>query len=587
MSFTRSAALLLVFATAAGSQVPKAIPERPSGGVQQWLRTLSLPDKVAQLISMACYGEAPATRSSDFRRFQHWVRDLHIGGLIVNNRVVAGQVRNAEPYAMAVFLNRMQKMSAIPLIVQGDFERGASMRVANTTKFPQNMAYGAAGDVNASRYEGAETARQARALGVHWVYAPDADVNNNPDNPIINLRSYGEDPQAVAAHVAAYIDGAHSDPKNRVLVTAKHFPGHGDTSVDSHLGLPRVDATRERMERMEFVPFRAAIAHEVDAIMTAHMAVPALEPEDIPATVSHKVLTGILREQLGFQGIIVTDAMDMQGLARQFSSGEAAVRAIEAGADMLLMPPKPEEAINAVVNAVRSGRISRKRLDQSVTKILAAKVRVGLNRQRLVNVELISDSIENPDADERAQSTADHAVTLVKNDGSIVPLRQPAQACVFVLTETRYTAQGRQFVIEARKRAPTMVVRVMDASASAADLVDAAGMASGCATVVIASFVGVNAQPADPPLPGGFPNLLKTIVDSRKPLALVTFGNPYLLRNFANAGAYMAAFGSTPTNEIAAAKALFGEIPLRGRLPVTIPGHGKIGEGIQQETLHD
>ena len=186
---------------------------------------------------------------ADLQKFRRWVRDLHIGGLIVNNRVVQGQVRNAEPYAMATFLNRMQKLSRIPLIVQGDFERGASMRVANTAKFPYNMAYGAAGDVEASRFEGAETARQARALGFHWVFAPVADVNNNPDNPIINTRAYGEDPKLVAAHVAAYIEGAHSDPKNRILVTAKHFPGHGDTDVDSHLGLGRVGASREQWSK--------------------------------------------------------------------------------------------------------------------------------------------------------------------------------------------------------------------------------------------------------------------------------------------------------------------------------------------------
>ena len=228
---------------------------------------------------------------------------------------------------MALFLNQMQKMSRTPLVVAADFERGASMRVSGGAQFPYNMAYGAGRDLDAVRYEGLATAREARAIGVHWIFAPVADVNNNPENPVINMRSFGENAEDVAQNVAAYIDGAHSDPKNRVLVTAKHFPGHGDTDTDSHLALAKVTANKERLETLEFKPFRAAIAHGVDSIMTAHLAVPALEPDEIPATVSSKVLTGVLREELKFQNIIVTDAMDMAGFAKMFNQGEAAVRA--------------------------------------------------------------------------------------------------------------------------------------------------------------------------------------------------------------------------------------------------------------------
>src|SRR6185295_19022884 len=215
-------------------------------------------------------------------------------------------------------------------------------------------------------------------LGVQWVFAPVADVNNNPQNPVINIRSYGENPDEVAEHVAAYIDGAHSDPKNPVLVTAKHFPGHGDTTIDSHLDLARLEASRDRISEVELKPFQAAIAHKVDSIMTAHMTVPAIDPSDIPATVSVRVLTGLLREDLGFQGLVITDAMEMAGLAKQFNTGEASVRAIEAGADVLLMPPDPGVAIRAVLAAVGRGRISRKRIDDSALRILEAKVRLGL-----------------------------------------------------------------------------------------------------------------------------------------------------------------------------------------------------------------
>ena len=248
---------------------------------------------------------------------------------VVLNRVVSGIVRNADPYAMAVFLNKMQRMSRVPLIVSADFERGASMRVANATKFPHNMAYGAARDYEGTKAQGARTALEARALGVHWVFAPDADVNSNPDNPIINIRSFGEDPADVARHVASYIEGAHSDPAHPVLATVKHFPGHGDTAVDTHLGLAKLEAGKERLRTLEWVPFREAIAKGVDSVMTAHIALPAVDPREIPSTISEKVLTGVLRDELGFKGIIVTDAMDMQGLANQFSPGDASVRALK------------------------------------------------------------------------------------------------------------------------------------------------------------------------------------------------------------------------------------------------------------------
>lgn len=565
----------------AATLTAQTAPAPSTSIVQQWMRTLSLRDKVAQLISMACFGEAPATQSADFRKFRHWVQDLHIGALIVNNRVVNGQVRNAEPYAMAVFLNRMQKLSRIPLIVQGDFERGASMRVANTAKFPFNMAYGAGGDPQATFFEGAETARQARALGVQWLFAPDADVNNNPDNPIINIRSYGADPNLVAAHVAAFIDGARSDPKHRVLVTAKHFPGHGDTAVDSHLGLARVEATRERMDAVELVPFRAAIEHNVDAIMTAHLAAPAIEPDEIPATVSAKVLTGLLRDEMKFKGIIVTDAMDMQGLTKQFPPGEAAVRALEAGVDMLVMPVDPEAAIDGVVKAVQTGRLTRKRIDQSVAKILAAKVRVGLARQRMVNVEEISDTIESPDAAERAQAAADHAITLVRNEGDQIPLRDPDSSCIIVLNESRYSQQGRQLILDAQKRSKGLKSRVLDASSPKVELADTVAFARNCRTAVVAAFVSVRENSGTVSLPKDFAALLNDIIEARVPVTLVAFGNPYLLRGFPKAGAYIAAFSTTTTSETAVAKALFGEIEIKGRLPVTIPGQAQIGEGLQ------
>src|SRR5580704_7122516 len=364
---------------------------------------MNLRDRVAQLIIGTCYGEAPSTKSADYQKYRHWVRDLHIGGFIVANRVDHGAVRNAEPHALALFLNQMQKISKTPLLVAADLERGASMRVSGGAQFPYNMAYGAGRSLDAARYEGLATAREARAIGIHWIFAPVADVNNNPENPVINIRSYGENADDVAQDVAAYIDGAHSDPKNRVMVTAKHFPGHGDTDTDSHMALAKVTASKERLETLEFTPFRAAIAHGVDSIMTAHLAVPALEPDEIPATVSSKVLTGVLRDELTFQNIIVTDAMDMQGVAKMFSQGEAAIRALDAGADVLLMPLNPETVIHALLSAIEGGRLKRARVEESVLRVLEAKVRVGIMKKKLVDLDEISDAFDSQDDVAHAQ----------------------------------------------------------------------------------------------------------------------------------------------------------------------------------------
>ncbi len=584
---------LSVFVTALplfSAVAKKPAPKKPEVAVgdrherqtaQSWMKRMTLREQIAQLVMIPFYGDAPNTRSKAWRDFLHLVRDTKVGGLILLNRVSNGIVRNAEPYETAAFINRMQRISKTPLLVGGDFERGASMRLASTTKFPHLMAFGAAGDVNASRMEGEATAREARAMGFHWVFAPVADVNNNPDNPIINIRSYGEDPEAVASHVKAFIEGAHSGTHSRVLVSVKHFPGHGDTAMDSHIGMARNDATRERMDALELVPFRAAIAAGVDSIMTAHMAVPALEPQEVPATVSSAILTKLLREELKFRGIIITDAMDMQGLSKQFTAGEAAVRSMEAGADLLLIPPKPDEAVNAVANAVLKGRLSRKRIEESVLRILTAKVHAGLHKKRLVNLEAISDEIDSPEANELAQQVADRAVTLLKNDGNSVPLQNPAGSCYFVLFESRYSQTGRKLVDEVRTRVPKAQLFAMDPNQPEAAIEDAVQKAASCSAAVVTTFVTATAYRGGMGLSGIYPKLMEGLLKGSVPVVLVSLGNPYLLRSYPTVAAYFTTFSTAPTAEQAAVKALFGEIAIQGKMPVSIPGLAKIGDGLQ------
>ena len=547
---------------------------------------MTLRDEVAQLVFIPFYGHAPNSRSREYLKMLRLIRTTKVGGLILINVSNGRQIAKAEPYALAAFLNRLQRLAAVPLLVGGDFERGASMRVEGTTVFPHAMAFGAAGDPALSRFEGEVTAREARALGVHWIYYPVADVNNNPDNPIINIRSYGEDAEAVAAHAAAFIAGAHSDPRNLVLTTAKHFPGHGDTATDSHLNMPTVAADRERLDRLELVPFRAAIRAGADAVMTAHVAVPALAPPTLPATLSPAILTGLLRRELGFHGLVVTDALDMGGIARGFSTGDASVRAIEAGADALLMPADPDEAIRAVVAAVNGGRLSRQRIQESVVKLLAAKERLGLDRKRFVDLEAIGDVIDAPESGERAQRIAERALTLVRNDGNLLPLAAPEGACFVTMSESRYSAEGLAFAAEVRKRGRASVAAV-DPSLSHQDVDDAIRrLPTSCTAYVVAAFASVGATRGSPVLAGELPGAIETVVSLGKPVALVALGNPYLLRDFPQVAAYVATFTTVPPAEVAAVKALWGEIGIHGRLPVSIPALARLGEGIDTEAAH-
>lgn len=597
-SLRRAAAALLlapalIFSAVSAAKKPakaakteKAAAIKASATVRRWMHTMTLRDEVAQLVFIPFYGQAPNTRTRAYRSFMRLIRESKVGGLILLNPSGPRGTVKAEPYALAAFLNRMQRLARVPLLVGADFERGASMRVNDVTVFPHAMAFGATGNPAYSYFEGLVTAKEARALGVHWVYYPVADVNNNPDNPIINIRSFGEDPALVSAHVKAFIEGAHSDKKAYVLATAKHFPGHGDTAVDTHLNLASIPADLDRLQRLELAPFKAAIDAGVDSIMTAHIAVPALAPPDLPATLSPAILTGLLREQLGFKGLVITDSLEMGGIAQGFTTADAAVRAIEAGADTLLMPADPDVAIRAVVAAVGSGRLTRARIQQSVVKILAAKERLGLDRARVVDLEGIGDVVNSPEDADRAQEIAEHAVTLVRNNGNALPLPEPAAACFVVMPETRYSTEGQTFTQEVRKRARTASITTLDPS-MAPEAVDAAlATLQGCSTYAVAAYSAVTSGRGAVGLAGELPRAIGSLNASGKPVILIALGNPYLLRNFPSVAAYLATFSTVPPSETAAVEALWSEIPIGGHLPVTIPGMAKFGEGLSLQPKH-
>src|SRR5712691_4333323 len=388
--------------------------------VESTLRKMSVEEKIGQLLFTTYHGSFTAKDAPGYQQILHDVNDLHVGGFIVITHGSPLGIVKSQAYPTAALINQMQAESRLPLLVGADFERGTAMRLDEGTSFPTAMAVAAGGDSKDAYTMGKITALEARAVGVQWVYAPDADVNNYPGNPIITTRSFGEDPARVAEFVSAFVRGVE---ENGGLATAKHFPGHGDTAADSHIDLPVIPANRERLESLELVPFRAAISSGAGSIMTGHLNVPALEPDpNAPATLSHNILTGLLRDELGYRGLTVTDAMDMGGITARYTPGEAAVRAVVAGVDALLMPPVPDAAFEALQAAVKSGRISKVRLDASVRRILQAKARLGLNSNRLVDVNAINHKLGSAAWQNEAQEISDRGVTLLRDAAHRLPL---------------------------------------------------------------------------------------------------------------------------------------------------------------------
>ena len=407
------------------------------------LRKMSLDEKIGQLICAAVNATFLNQDSEAFKALRHQVVDNHVGGIILFRGPV---------YESVVLVNRMQQLAKHPLLISADLEAGSGMRFDDTVNFPWNMAIAATGNPDYARREGELTAREARAMGVQQIYAPVADVNNNAANPVINVRSYGEDPTDVARFVAAFVEGAQ---RGGVIATAKHFPGHGDTATDSHRGLPEIDVTRERLNSVELVPFRAAVSAGVGAVMDGHIGLPLIDstvisplPRDVklkpidtdengeivnakgtmPTTLS-PVMNGILRNDLHFDGLIVTDAMSMSGLTLYFTQEEASVRALEAGADLLLKPADPDASLRGVRDAVKSGRLTEQRLEQSARKVLAAKYDLGLVRQRLTPLDEIDRVVAGKQAVALSEEIAEHAITLVRNDAKLLPMEiTPANA---------------------------------------------------------------------------------------------------------------------------------------------------------------
>jgi beta-glucosidase-like glycosyl hydrolase/CubicO group peptidase (beta-lactamase class C family) len=571
----RSKARIFFFlAAAVFLSLGAAFSKEPDGDwTERTLRSLSLRDKIAQLVQVRVPAKFMNRQSPEFQAIRNQIRENHVGGVVL----FAGNV-----YESAILLNDLQLLSRLPLLVAADFERGVSFRISDTTSFPWTMAIGATGSEKYAYDQGLITGQEARALGVHWIFAPVMDVNSNPDNPVINIRSFGEDPELVARLGAAFIRGAK---KGGVLTTAKHFPGHGDTATDSHIGLAVVASDLSRLQAVEFVPFKSAIDAGVDSIMTAHVAVPQVTglPE-VPATLSSEILTDILQGTLKFSGLVVTDALEMGGITNNYWCGLAAVRALKAGADVLLLPLDPTVAINEVERAVMRGEISETRIDQSVRKVLNAKSRMGLQRSRTVSISRIGDIIASPSDVRLAQDIADHSVTAVKDDRHLLPVNPVNDTRVFsiVLASDLESSPGTIFQSEMRRHFSSLRTAWANVRISEELLTSIDKAVSESDLIVCSTLARLNSGSKDTTaIPQDQRMIIGRLIASGKPMIWVSFGNPYVLRVAPEIGTYLCTFSYSDVSQIAAAKALAGEIEITGRMPVSIPGCSKAGDGLQ------
>jgi len=577
--------------SAGGAAAWTVLAEPDSGGaawVESVLASLTLEEAVGQLVFPWISGGYAAEDDPEFLEALEWVERWGIGGLAISI---------GTPHAYVAKLNALQMRSGLPLLVTSDFENGGpGMRINHSyalpsllpqgggTSFPPTMAFGAIGDeeevVNFARV----TAREARAVGVHVNFAPVLDVNSNPENPIINTRAFGEAAEDVARLGSAYIRGAR---EGGVLTTAKHFPGHGDTRVDSHLELPEVTADRTRLDAVELVPFAAAVRDGVDAVMTAHVSVPGvLGPGAPPATLSPEFMTGILREEMGFTGLLFTDALRMGAITEAWGAGEAAVLAFEAGADVILIPESVGPAVEAMVQAVESGRVSRSRLDTSVRRILNAKARLGLHVDRLVPIEGVASSVGIAEHLAVADRAATRSMTLPRDRDGLVPMDADAARRVLSITYAvpEDVAAGREFDLVLSALLPSVEGVRIGPGAGVGELAALLQSASAFDRVLVNAYVPPRAGAGTVALPEAVQGFVRALVRQR-PTILISFGNPYLLNSLADAGTYLVAWGDREVSQRAAARAVAGASAIGGRLPITLPGLHERGEGLDREAI--
>ena len=535
--------------------------------IDSTLASLPLRERIGQMVHVWVLGDYTSYSDSTFAEVRRWIERDHIGGVTMSL---------GTPIEVAAKVNNMQRLSRVPLLVAADLEPGLGrleggvfthylLEAGSATVFPSAMAIAATGREQ-DAYDAAKAiAREARAVGIHINFAPTVDVNNNPSNPVINTRSFGEDPQRVSRLSAQFVRGTQD---GGAVATAKHFPGHGDTDVDSHVGLPVVGANWARLTSVELVPFRGAIEAGAGMVMTAHIALPAVEGDSTtPATLAPRIITGVLRDSLAFKGVAITDAMTMEGVGKGYGVEESSVLAVKAGADIILKPSDPTKAIDAVLAAVERGEISRARIDSAARRALELKARTGVAFNRIVDLDALREVVGSREHRALADDIARRAVTLLRDNGSLLPLAGSRIAVVQYMPETELRA-GKIFGNELRTAFPGTRVFKVSPATSAADLDSVAKQVAGSDRVVVAAYVRRIEGEGRPAVPAHIARWIDTL-SRREKVVAVALGNPYLIRQFPNAPSYLVTYGVGDALERAAAAVVLGRAPVTGTAPVS------------------
>ena len=548
--------------------------EKPEQWVERQLTSMSLEQKVGQMMVVTYQPRFYNEDDPVFQEILDRVRKYHVGGI---------SMYRGNPYAVARYIQRLQDAADIPLMVMADMEWGVSMRVEEGTDFLPNMAVGATRSEEYAYQEGRITAMEARAIGIHVNFAPVMDVNNNPDNLIINTRSYGEVPALVARLGSAFIRGLQ---ENGVFATAKHFPGHGDTNVDSHLGLPTVTASKQRLQQVELPPFEAAVKAGAKMVMVAHITYSAIpQMEGRPATLDSYWIQDVLRKKMGFRGLVITDAMGMGGVVNNYWSGQAAVMAINAGADFILDPPNFEATFNFVLDAVRDGRIPMARIDESVRRILQAKAELGLTRKPKTDLQRIERVMASSEHLKKAREISDAAMTLLRDQRNIFPLHADRLDSVLVITVTDRD-WGYLYERRLRRAVASRIAHVnsvlIDTRTCPEQIEEIAARADSAQAIIMGFFVTWGSYKGSITLPDTTAQLISRLFKVDEPMAVISFGSPYLIRQIPETPSYLCAYHSSELAVRSAIRAVFGEIPVQAKLPVSIPGFFKMGDGLQR-----
>ncbi|MEX2179702.1 MAG: glycoside hydrolase family 3 N-terminal domain-containing protein [Gemmatimonadaceae bacterium] len=600
----------LILAACTTPATPAHAPAPPhNAGASAWadsvLATLTSRERAAQLVWPQLFGDYTPAQSRGWER---------VAGLITTERVGGFVMSIGSPIETAAKVNAMQRLATVPLVFGADYEAGAGFRtrgghflpngiyLGGATLFPQQMALGATRDAALAFEQGRITAIEGRALGVHMAFAPVLDVNNNPGNPVIGPRSFGEEPALVSSLGSALIRGLQ---EHGMPATAKHFPGHGDTDQNSHLQITEVNASRSRLDSVELAPFRRAIADGVDAIMTFHGVVPALDTSPLPATLSPTVMTGLLRRELGFRGLLITDALDMNGVLARVrpadttasltgtygainSPGLAEVvkLAVVAGNDVLLMPLDVTTAIDAVVAGVQEGRFTQARVDSSVRRILEVKHSLGLAANPMVSLDAARAIVGIPAHLAVADRIAERSITLARDSLRLVPLAADSGSRPRVLSVTISSRQdlgaGATFDAELRAGADVRSLWI-DAADPIAGIAAISALADSAEHVIIGSYLSQGTRVSDVNAPSPIVDLVHASVAVNPRTIVVAFGNPYFYQQVPFVPAYLVAWGGFPPSQRAAARALLGLTDITGRLPVSIPPSLRLGDGEQRQ----